>query len=130
MSIYNDLDWRRAFVFWFLLIVENIAFVLSIGYFMALQVSIKSQLSIFLLVGVMFTATFFLGRWQGRPPATDLATMRWRIGPWTSTVVAKVEEYGEGSTIQEADMAALKAKDQTQTTTVRTGGNPEMLHRR
>lgn len=88
MSIDNDSDWRRAFVFWSLFISENIALVLSIGYFMVLQVSIKSQLYVFLVIGALFTATFFLGRWRNQPLTADPMTERWRIGPWTSVLVA------------------------------------------
>lgn len=88
MNIDNDSDWRRAFVFWSLFILENIALVLSIGYFMVLEVSIRSQLYVFLAIGALFTATFFLGRWRALPLVTDLATERWRIGRWTSVLVA------------------------------------------
>ena len=87
MSIDNDTDWRRAFAFWFLFVLENIALVLSIGYFMVLQISIEDQLFVFLVIGVLFTATLFLGRWKPRPPTAEGTIQRWRIGPWTSAFV-------------------------------------------
>jgi len=88
MSIGNDSDWRRAFAFWLLLVAGNIALAVSIGYFMLVQITIKTQLFVFLIIGAVLLASLLLGRWKLQPLDSGDFAERWRIGPWISALIA------------------------------------------
>jgi hypothetical protein len=84
MVIDNDADWRRAFAFWFFLAAGNLALVSSICFFLLVQISIKTQLVVFLSIGAGLMIALLLGRWKPGSAGSESSAERWRIGPWLS----------------------------------------------
>src|ERR1700691_2180355 len=84
MVIDDERDWRRAFAFWLLLGAGNLAFVSSICFFLLVQISIKTQLVVFLSIGAVLMVALLLGRWKPGSAGSESSAERWKIGPWLS----------------------------------------------